>query len=108
MARALFEIILKLGWPALAEKMLMICKCIEKQMWWFDHPLKQFDNIRVDIIKKLEDKNRAGTVEALLEMSATEVGNLVNMNKKAGEIILKHTHQIPFLSCNVNLQPISR
>ncbi len=45
-ARALFEIVLRKNWPLLAGRMLKFAKTLERQMWDFEHPLKQHPSIK--------------------------------------------------------------
>ena len=56
-ARALFEISLKRGWALLSGRLLNICKSIEKQLWHFQSPMRQFEaQLKFDIINKIEEK----------------------------------------------------
>lgn len=41
-ARALFEIALRRGWPALAARTLELAKCFEHRLWPEQSPLRQF------------------------------------------------------------------
>lgn len=57
-ARALFEISLKRGWALLSGRLLNICKSIEKQLWHFQSPMRQFEaQLKFDIINKIEEKS---------------------------------------------------
>lgn len=57
-ARALFEISLKRGWALLSGRLLNICKSIEKQIWHFQSPMRQFEaQLKYDIINKIEEKS---------------------------------------------------
>ena len=40
--RALFEISIKKGLPATSLKLLVLCLSLEKRLWEFEHPLRQF------------------------------------------------------------------
>ena len=40
--RSIFEICLKRGWAAVAEKTLNLCKMIDHRMWGCQSPLRQF------------------------------------------------------------------
>ena len=46
--RALFEIALKRGWAALAEKILNVCKMVEMRMWLSQSPLRQFKGMETN------------------------------------------------------------
>lgn len=57
-ARALFEISLKRGWALLSGRLLNICKSIEKQVWHFQTPMRQFETqLKIEIVNKIEDKS---------------------------------------------------
>ena len=55
--RAVFEIVLRKNLPLLSGRMLRFSKVIEKQMWDFEHPLRQHPLIKQDIVSKLENRN---------------------------------------------------
>lgn len=55
--RALFEISVKKGWAALADKTLNLCKMVERRMWLSQTPLRQFKGIPDAICRKLEKKD---------------------------------------------------
>lgn len=57
-ARALYEISLKRGWALLSGRLLNICKSIEKQVWHFQSPMRQFEaQLKYDIVSKIEEKS---------------------------------------------------
>ncbi len=70
--RGLFEICLKKGWATMAAKTLEISKCLEHQLWSFDHPLRQFNRLSFEILNKLEEKKT--NIDRLRDMSDTEIG----------------------------------
>ena len=70
-ARALFEIALRNGWPTLAERMLALTKAIDNRVWWFQTPLRQLDMrppLPPDALRNLEEKK--STIEQILDMGA--------------------------------------
>ena len=92
-ARAVFEIVLNKNLPFLSERMLRFAKVIEKQMWDFEHPLRQHPLIKQDIVSKLENRNF--TLEKLRELDGKEIGHLIhhvnaghNIKRAAEEILL--------------------
>lgn len=55
-ARALFEMAMKRGWPIMAGRLLNICKSLEKRLWHFQSPLRQFEGILPwELLQKIED-----------------------------------------------------
>ena len=52
--RCIHEIVLKRGWAGLADRVLNMCKMVDKRMWLSQTPLRQFNGIPEDIIKKIE------------------------------------------------------
>ena len=54
--RCIHEIVLKRGWAGLADRVLNMCKMVDKRMWLSQTPLRQFHGIPEDIIKKIEKK----------------------------------------------------
>ena len=56
--RALFEICLRRGWAQLSETMLSLCKMVERRMWSSMTPLRQYQGIPEDILRKIEKKEQ--------------------------------------------------
>ena len=104
-ARALFEIVLRKNLPLLSGRMLRFAKCIERQMWDFEHPLKQHPLLRPEIVSKLEDRNF--TLDKLRELDPKEIGLLIR-NQSAGAMVRRAAEEIPLLDIDVSIQPITR
>lgn len=103
--RALFEVCLRKGWCSVAAGFLRICKSIDRRMWWHDNPLRQFEALSGDIIRKLEEKH--ASIAQLLDMTAPEVGQLVH-HMRSGKIILELARMLPCLELSASIQPITR
>lgn len=67
---------LRKGWPLMAGRLLELSKVLEKRMWEFEHPLKQFANLPAEVLDKLEKKRLS--VDQLKEMDAKEIGTVAN------------------------------
>lgn len=51
--RALFEICLRRGWCEMSCFMLEYCKAVDRQIWPYQHPLRQFDrDLSVEVCLK--------------------------------------------------------
>ena len=70
--RALFEIVLRNSKPVLAVKMLEMCKMIDKRLWTFENPMRQFSILSHEVLSKLEAKRLLP--EKLRDMDAKEIG----------------------------------
>lgn len=68
--RALFEISLKRGWAAVAEKCLKWCIMIERRVWATQSALRQFKALPDEIIRKLEKKDL--TIDRLYDLDSHE------------------------------------
>ena len=75
--RALFEMSLRKGWPIMANRLLALSKTVEKRMWGFESPLRQFSVLPQEIHNKLESKNL--TIDRLKEMDPKEIGILTKI-----------------------------
>eukprot|EP00281_Chroomonas_sp_CCMP1168_P020883 CAMPEP_0206228716 /NCGR_PEP_ID=MMETSP0047_2-20121206/9314_1 /ASSEMBLY_ACC=CAM_ASM_000192 /TAXON_ID=195065 /ORGANISM="Chroomonas mesostigmatica_cf, Strain CCMP1168" /LENGTH=2146 /DNA_ID=CAMNT_0053651971 /DNA_START=50 /DNA_END=6487 /DNA_ORIENTATION=+ len=104
--RALYEIVLRRGWASLTMRTLNFCKMVDKRMWGCMIPLRQFPNISMDIIRKLEKKD-ALNWERFFDMSPQEIGELIR-HPKAGKAIHRYVHQFPKLELSAHVQPITR
>lgn len=89
----------------MTSRFLLISKLFELQMWENETPLKQFGIFGNDILRKLEAKNL--TVERLREMDQREIGALLR-NPKYGKIVQNKAFEIPLLTLEAVLQPITR
>lgn len=63
-ARALFEICLKKGQASAALKLLRIAKSVDKKIWWFQSPLRQFEGIPSNVFKALESRDGQSSYDA--------------------------------------------
>lgn len=70
--RALFDIVLRRNNPILAGQFLRVSQMFERQMWYFETPLRQFVTLPHDIIDKIEQRDVS--IEQLKEMDAKEIG----------------------------------
>ncbi|OWF45882.1 Activating signal cointegrator 1 complex subunit 3 [Mizuhopecten yessoensis] len=103
--RALFEVCLKNGWPVMASRLLNLCKTLDKRLWGFEHPLRQFPNLSREILDKLEARKL--TVDRLKDMDPKEIGHMVH-HIRMGPVIKKCVNQIPALDLDATIQPITR
>jgi pre-mRNA-splicing helicase BRR2 len=104
--RALFEVALKREWGSLAEKLLTLCKMVERRTWCSQSPLRQFGGIPEAIIRKLE-KNSDITWDRYYDLKPQDLGEMVKM-PKMGKTLHKYVHMFPKLEVSALVQPISR
>lgn len=104
--RALFEVALKKGWAALANKTLHICKMVERKIWGSQSPLRQFNTIPEIIIRKLE-KNSDILWDRYYDLKPQDLGEMVKI-PKMGKTLHKYVHMFPKLSLDVHVLPITR
>ncbi|GAV48901.1 hypothetical protein ZYGR_0N03060 [Zygosaccharomyces rouxii] len=101
--RALFLIGMNRRWGKFSKVMLDICKSIEKRLWYFDHPLCQFE-LPENVVRQLRTKNPS--MEHLLELDADELGELVH-NKKVGNKVFKLLNRFPKILIDAEIFPIT-
>lgn len=80
--RALFEIALRKRWPAMTYRLLNLCKVIDKRLWGWAHPLRQFPTLPPTVLSRLEEKNL--TVDKLKDMRKDEIGEWTTRVSKPG------------------------
>lgn len=105
LTRAVHEIVLHRGWAQLADKILCLCKMIDRRMWQSMSPLRQFKKIPDDVVKKLEKKSFP--FERLYDLGPNELGELLRL-PKVGRTLHKYLHQFPKLELSAHVQPITR
>ena len=104
--RALFMIALNRRWGHQCLIILSLCKSIEKQIWPFQHPFHQFD-LPKPILKNLDEKSGASSVESLRDMEPAEIGQLVH-NNGMGKTISKLLDNFPTLTVEAEIAPLNR
>jgi activating signal cointegrator complex subunit 3 len=105
-ARALFEMCLRRGNAGHASKFLKIAKTIDKRVWWYHTPLRQFaEDLPNNIFPALESRGYGSYDYALslLDMTDSEVGQAAHW-QKGGEKDNTATHHSYILSTNANLR----
>ena len=71
--RGLFEIVLRRGWPVMASRLLTLCRCVDRQLWSFQHPLRQFEKqLTHEVLNKIEARKME--LHRLKDMTADEIG----------------------------------
>ncbi|KAJ2617252.1 activating signal cointegrator 1 complex subunit 3, partial [Coemansia sp. RSA 1804] len=107
--RALFEIALSRSWGPAAAVALSLSKSVERQMWPFEHPLKQFP-VPPEIMRRLERPGGGIAVgmERLYEMDAGELGALVHNSRFGATKLASFVRQLPRLELAAEVVPITR
>ncbi|KAL0984962.1 hypothetical protein UPYG_G00151150 [Umbra pygmaea] len=103
--RALFEIALRKRWPTMTYRLLNLCKVIDKRLWGYAHPLRQFSILPHNVLARLEEKKLS--VDKLKDMQKDEIGHMlhhVNIGLKVKQCV----HQIPSILLEATVQPITR
>uniref|UniRef100_A0A4W5RGW0 Activating signal cointegrator 1 complex subunit 3 n=1 Tax=Hucho hucho TaxID=62062 RepID=A0A4W5RGW0_9TELE len=103
--RALFEIALRKRWPAMTYRLLNLCKVIDKRLWGFAHPLRQFSILPHNVLARLEEKKL--TVDKLKDMQKDEIGHMLH-HVNIGLKVKTCVHQIPSILIEATIQPITR
>ena len=105
--RAIFEVCLRRGWAALANRALTLCKMVEHRQWQSASPLRQFSTggLADDVLRKLEKKDIAW--ERIVELKPGDLGELVRI-PKLGKTIHRLVHALPRLELRASVAPITR
>lgn len=103
--RALFEISLKRGWAALAERCLKYCQMIERRMWSTQSELRQFKALSPDVLKTIERKGL--TVEKMYPLEVSQIGEAIG-HSAARNTVYNLVHSFPRLDLSATVQPVTR
>ncbi|KAH9049582.1 Sec63-domain-containing protein [Lactarius hengduanensis] len=103
--RALLEIVISKKWANTSAVLMGISKAIEKRLWPFDQPLRQF-NLKPDVYYGLEQWADDYSASELVRMSAAEIGKLVHLNPIHGQAILDAAKQLPAVQVSHSLRPL--
>jgi antiviral helicase SLH1 len=104
--RALFMIALNRKWGHQCLVLLSLCKSIEKQIWPYQHPFHQFE-LPQPILRNLDSKPVASSIESLRDMEPAEIGQLVH-NNGMGKTISKLLDNFPTLTVEAEIAPLNR
>lgn len=104
--RALLEIAISRKWANASASLMGMSKAIEKQLWPFDQPLRQFKNLKSDVLHNLERYADDYSPSDLAALSALELGNLLHLNEIHGNALLKAAKQFPTFSMEYKLRPL--
>ena len=104
--RALFMVALNRRWGHQCLVLLSLCKSIERQIWPYQHPLHQFD-LPQPVLRNLDEKSSASSIESLREMEPAQIGELIH-NNKVGTTISKLLNNFPTLSVEAEIAPLNR
>ncbi|PRP78838.1 activating signal cointegrator 1 complex subunit 3 [Planoprotostelium fungivorum] len=103
--RGLFEMTMKKGWALVSLRLLTLCKMIDRRLWGFQHPLRQFPGVSGEILHKLEQKN--ADMDTLLDMEPSEIGAMIN-HPKLGAQVSRLVSQFPRLDIRTTVAPLTR
>ncbi|TFK55802.1 Sec63-domain-containing protein [Heliocybe sulcata] len=103
--RALLEIAISRKWANASSALMGMSKAIEKRMWPYDHPLKQF-TLKYDVLYNLERWADNYTVPELAAMSAADLGKLIHLNEHHGAALLDAAKQFPTVEISYELRPL--
>ncbi|CAG0885534.1 unnamed protein product [Cyprideis torosa] len=103
--RALFEIVLRKNWPLMAARILKLAIVIERQVWDFESPLRQFVALPPEVHDRLEALHLDPA--RLREMDAKEIGHLLR-HVKIGKDVKHFVQSLPYLEVDAQIQPITR
>jgi pre-mRNA-splicing helicase BRR2 len=103
--RALFEITVCKRWAGLANKVLQLCKMVDKRMWASQTPLRQFTTLPKEILKKIEKKSIAW--DRYYDLQPQDIGELIR-HPKMGKKVHTCVHQFPRIELAAHVQPITR
>jgi len=70
--RALFEMALRRNWPLMAGRLLKLSKVVDKRLWDWEHPLRQFAFLPAEVLNKIEE--RGLSVDRLRDMDSKDIG----------------------------------
>ncbi|KAF2766453.1 Sec63-domain-containing protein [Teratosphaeria nubilosa] len=104
--RALFMIALNRRWGYQCLVLLSLCKSIEKRVWPYEHPFRQFE-LPQAVLRNLDEKGSTASIDSLRDMEPAEIGSLVH-NQKMGSTITKLLDNFPTISVDAEMAPLNR
>jgi activating signal cointegrator complex subunit 3 len=112
--RALFEICLRSHYAGAALKLLRIATSVEKQLWWFKTPLRQFgDEFKESVYRAIEGRSKGRSWASfdsaidLLDMQPSEVGQIATLNRDGGIKVQRMIGMLPNFTVTYMVKPIT-
>lgn len=103
--RALLEIAISRKWANATTTLMGMSKAVEKCMWPYEEPLKQF-NLKAEILYGLDQSRMEYHPAELAILTAAELGNLIRLNEYQGQALLTAAKQFPSLELAYSLRPL--
>lgn len=103
--RALLEIAVSRKWANATTTLMGMSKAVEKRMWPYEEPLRQF-NLKAEILHGLSESRTEYHPAELATFTAAELGNLVRLNEHQGRALLVAAKQFPSLELGYSLRPL--
>ena len=103
--RALLEIAISRKWANATTTLMGMSKAVEKRMWPYEEPLRQF-NLKAEILHGLDESRMEYHPAELATLTAAELGNLIRLNEYQGRVLLTAAKQFPSLELAYSLRPL--
>ncbi|KAH8830852.1 Sec63-domain-containing protein [Flagelloscypha sp. PMI_526] len=103
--RALLEIAISRKWANTSSVLMSISKSIEKRMWGFEQPLKQF-HLQYETLHALEQWADEWTPAELASQSPADFAKVIHSNEKHASSVINAACQLPSTSITHRLQPL--
>ncbi|KIJ70214.1 hypothetical protein HYDPIDRAFT_172092 [Hydnomerulius pinastri MD-312] len=103
--RALQEIAISRKWGHVTAGLMRMSKAIEKRLWPFDEPLRQF-SLKPEIIFGLDQSRMEYHPAELAAMTAADLGELIRLNEHQGRALLTAAKQFPSVELSTSLRPL--
>ncbi|PCH41279.1 Sec63-domain-containing protein [Wolfiporia cocos MD-104 SS10] len=103
--RALLEVAISNKWANVSAVLMGMCKAIEKRLWPFHHPLKQF-SLKAEVLHNVEEWADDHSMIELASMNASDLGKLVRLNEHHGSAIREAAKQFPTVQITYKLRPL--
>ncbi|KAF8558857.1 Sec63-domain-containing protein [Imleria badia] len=103
--RALLEIAISRKWANATTTLMGMSKAVEKRMWPYEEPLRQF-RLKAEILHGLDESRTEYHPAELATWTAAELGNLIRLNEYQGRALLTAAKQFPSLELEYSLRPL--
>ena len=120
-ARSVFELCLSKNWADLATRLLRIAKSVDKRLWWFQTPLRQFESeLRESAYSSIEEWSPGGrssdkleSLLSLLDLLPQEVAQICRMTSNSrsdaggGQKVHRFIRTLPLVEVTSRVQPLT-
>lgn len=104
--QALFELSLDRGFATAASAFLNLAKSVDKCVWPFEHPLRQYPTLNADVIHRITMYADDLEVSQVRALPRAALASLLRVNERVAGIVQDAAERFPAIDMTVRARPL--